>query len=290
MLELGGKIKRKAFIKKRKLGKAVILLLIVLMILLLYAFIEPYCIRIKEVDVTNKDIPVSFEDTKILFAADIHHGPFFSKERVKSLVSRINRLHPNIVLLGGDYVQKSPQYIKPCFEEFKNINADIKMYGVLGNHDHWEGSELTRQSMKDAGIKVLDNKSEWINKNNERIKIGGVGDLYEDTQDINPTIHDVGEDDFVVLLSHNPDYVERINTKKIDLVLSGHTHGGQVTLFGLWAPLIPSIYGQKYRTGFVKTDYTEVLVTNGVGTVTPPVRFFARPEVVLIHLRTGKKI
>ncbi|MGB9594408.1 MAG: metallophosphoesterase, partial [Anaerolineae bacterium] len=90
--------------------------------------------------------------------------------------------------------------------------------------------------------------------------------------------------DFVILLSHNPDYAERLITRDIDLMLSGHTHGGQVTLFGLWAAAVPSAYGQKYRGGFVRTEHTLVYVTTGVGTITPPVRFWARPEVVLITL------
>lgn len=254
-------------------------------LLLLYTFIEPYWLELKETNIVNKDLPASFENVKIVFVSDIHHGLFFSRARVRNLVQEVNKLNPDIILLGGDYVQGDPKYIQPCFKELKNLKAAIGKFGVLGNHDHWESAELTRKFAGEANIRLLDNKAEWVYKNGERIKIGGVGDVFEDIQDINPTTSDAGDRDFVILLSHNPDYAEEIKTHNVDLVLSGHTHGGQVTLFGLWAPVLP-IENKKYRTGLVDTGYTKVIVSNGVGTITPPVRFFARPQINLIRLKS----
>ena len=102
----------------------------------------------------------------------------------------------------------------------------------------------------------LNNRAVWINHHNQRIRIGGVGDLWRDSQDIQPTLAKASNNDFVILVSHNPDYVEELPNQTIDLVLSGHTHGGQVTLFGLWAPSIPSDYCQKYQYGFIRTHAT----------------------------------
>ncbi|KPL21356.1 MAG: metallophosphoesterase, partial [Anaerolineae bacterium SM23_84] len=84
------------------------------------------------------------------------------------------------------------------------------------------------------------------------------------------------------------DYVDTLTTTAVDLVFSGHTHGGQVTFFGLWAPFVPSQYGQKYRTGVVSTARTTAIVSNGIGTIPPPVRFFARPEIVLVYLHRSR--
>ncbi|KJS18083.1 MAG: metallophosphoesterase [Peptococcaceae bacterium BRH_c4b] len=263
--------------------------ILLLIALFSYSLCEPYWLIIKRVDIDDKDIPGSFDGTKIAFISDIHHGPFFSRNRVRSLVGKVNELDPDIVILGGDYVHRDPKYIAPCFDELKNLKADTGKFGVLGNHDHWEGAALTRECMKKSEITLIDNQAGWIRKGSEKIKIGGVGEFWEDAQDIYPTIHDVKEEDFVILVSHNPDFAEKISGHYIDLVLSGHTHGGQVTLFGLWAPLVPSAYGQKYRTGMVYTKFTNVLITNGVGTITPPVRFFARPEIVLITLKHKQK-
>ena len=269
----------------RKNRKIILFILIIGFIVLIYSFIEPFWLRVREAVISSKDVPSAFHGARVVFVSDIHHGPYFSRDRVKKLVEKINALNPDIVLLGGDYFHRSPKYIEPCFEELKELNAQEK-FAVLGNHDHWESAGLTRECMKNAGIEILDNRAAWIEKDGERIKIGGVGDMYEDEQDIEPTIGDVAENNFVMLLSHNPDFAEHIKTKKIDLILSGHTHGGQVTLFGLWAPIIPSVYGQKYRAGIIKTGYTKVIITTGVGTITPPVRFFARPEIILIQLKS----
>ena len=254
-------------------------------LLVAYAFVEPHWLRITRVDIADPDVPPAYDGKRIVFISDIHHGPYFSIERVKRLVDRVNALQPDLILLGGDYVHRDAKYIAPVFAELARLRAPLGVFAVAGNHDHWEGIEETRREMALAGIVNLDNRAEWITMGGDRIKVGGVGDVYEDSQDIGPTIADADEGDFVLLLSHNPDYAERIVTERIDLVLSGHTHGGQVTFFALWAAFVPSTYGQKYRSGFVDTGHTLVFVSNGVGTITPPVRFFARPEIVVITLQ-----
>jgi len=253
-------------------------------LILAYMFIEPYWLKITYMEIRDGDIPNSFDGKRIVFVSDIHHGPFFSGKRVRNLVKKINNLNPDIIFVGGDYVEKGGQYIKPCFEELSGLKAPLGKYGVLGNHDYYRNGDLVRQSMREAGITLLDNADLWITYGSGRIKVCGVGYFKRYLKPIESYLKGVSEDDFVVLLSHDPDYAENIRNYKVDIVLSGHTHGGQVTLFGLWAPYIPSIYGQKYRTGMVDTGYTRVYVSTGVGTSGIPVRFFARPEIVVFEL------
>ncbi len=273
---------------KKKLRKRIILsfrLFLILMIsLVIYSFIEPYLLKINRIEFQDEDLPESFNGFKIIFIADIHHGPYFSRKRVKKLVTKINDLKPDLIIMGGDYVHEDVKYIAPCFEELSHLKSKLGTYAVLGNHDHWESTLRSEKQMSKAKIKILDNQSYWINYNGARIKLGGVGDLWEDSQKIEGTIHDVKTEDFVILVSHNPDFAEEITTDKIDLVLAGHTHGGQVTFFGLSAPVLPSNFKQKYRRGFVKAPATTVFITVGVGTITPPVRFFCRPEIVELTL------
>ena len=252
---------------------------------LVYGLIEPYWIENKETYFINDKIPRSFENFKIIFISDIHHGIVYSKKRLKTLVNQINALNPDLILLGGDYIDQQ-KYIQSCFDELKNLYAKHGVYGVLGNHDHSVGATMVVDAMNEAGITCIDNKSFWLTNGSNKIKVGGVGDYWNDIQDLHATIKDTRSDDFVILLSHNPGYVEEIKTDKIDLVLSGHTHGGQATIFGLWAPFIPSKFGQKYRTGLIKTPYTEALVSNGIGNVgCIPIRFFARPQINIIYLK-----
>jgi uncharacterized protein len=271
--------------KKKAFKKIRYYILFLGLLLLAYTFIEPYWVQTKEIVYAAEDVPKEFQGFKIVFVSDIHHGKTYSSNRIRSLVERINKAKPDIILLGGDYVNSDEKYIDPCFNELKNLKAAYGVYGVMGNHDHYESSKLTGEAMAKAGIVQLDNKAVWLNKGAGRIKIGGVGDLWEDKQDLGPTLSEVTSDNLVLLMSHNPDFTEKINTDEIDLVLSGHTHGGQVTLFGLWAPFIPSSYGQKYRTGVVETNNTKVLVSNGIGNAMDyPIRFFARPQINIIYL------
>lgn len=254
-----------------------------------YTLLEPYWLENKFYTISSKEIPQAFDRTRIVLVSDIHHGPYFSKKRIGKLVQRVNRLRPDLVVLGGDYIQQKREYVRPCFDALKYLRAPLGVYGVMGNHDHREGADLIRQNMKENQFKLLDNRALWVSRGGARIKIGGVGDYLKDSQDVKPTIRDVAVRDFVILVSHNPDYIEELRTNKIDLMLCGHTHGGQVTVFGLYAPRIPSRYGQKFRTGRIIRNHMTLLVANGVGTEGLPIRFFARPQIVTVILRKGEK-
>ncbi|MCX7708539.1 MAG: metallophosphoesterase [Clostridia bacterium] len=258
------------------------LLIITLVAAFTYMFIEPYLVQVTPYREVNKDIPEAFNGTKIVFVSDIHHSKDLSLNRVNALVKRINDMKPDMILLGGDYANRIA-YSEKCIEALDELKAPMGVYGVLGNHDHWAGVVKVKEFFSKTNIKLLDNSSLWLEKGDARIKLGGAGDFWTDKQDINKTIHDVNEKDYAILLCHNPDFVEQIRTNKVDLVLSGHNHGGQVTFFGLWAKT-SSKYGMKYRTGIVETEYTKVLVSNGIGTVFYPMRFWAWPEINVITL------
>ena len=268
--------------------KGVIILVTGLALLCLaYGLIEPYFVEVSEIDYAKSDIPKAFDGKRIVFVSDIHYGLFYTKDRVSDIAKKVNDLTPDIVVFGGDYLSSDVKSAAPCFEELAKINAPLGKFGVMGNHDHWGHVKDVLGGMAYAEITPLDNKAEWINLDGERIKLGGVGDLWCDQQDIEPTIGDVTEKDFVILLSHNPDYAENMETDNVDLVLSGHTHGGQVTFFGLWAPYTNSGLGQKYMSGLIYLGNTKVYVSRGIGTVVLPIRFFARPEITVINLKAA---
>lgn len=250
-----------------------------------YSYLESRWLRVRSIDLVSSDVPEAFENMKIIFITDIHHGPYLSLSRVSRLVNRINMLHPDVVLMGGDYVHREPIYIEPVFNELNRISSKYGVYAVLGNHDHWENAQLTRTMMHRNGINICDNTSYWLRIGLDSIKIGGVGDSWEDIQILDSTIFDLAITDFSVLISHNPDYLEKIDSDLIDLTVSGHTHGGQVTLFGLWAPILPSSYGQKYRYGLKHFGGRQSYISSGIGTITPPLRFFCRPEIVVFVLK-----
>lgn len=207
-------------------------------VLSLYGFAEARTLTEADYQLSSPAVPAKFDGLRIVFLSDIHRGRYLSQERVRDVVDRANSLSPDLVILGGDYVYGDRRYVEPCFEELRRLRAPLGVFGVLGNHDHWNGAELTRRQMAAAGVVDLDDRGVWLERGGERIRLGGVDDLLEGEPDMNPTIAPTEPDDFVLLVSHNPDFVVRVPPDlpegTVDLMLSGHTHGGQVTFFGLW--------------------------------------------------------
>jgi len=179
-----------------------------------------------------------------------------------------------------------------CYDEIRRLEAPLGIYAVLGNHDYWEGVGQAKEGLRRAQIKLLLNENVVVEREGQSIRIAGVDDAWIGDADATASAQGIGADEFAIFVSHTPDYLpEALPSTRgtFDLALSGHTHGGQLTVFGLMAPLVPSKYGQRYRGGWLEEEGAHVLVTRGVGNVTLPVRFFDRPEVNVIELRRGPK-
>jgi predicted MPP superfamily phosphohydrolase len=256
---------------------------LIILALLAYALVEPFLLRVREVTIADPDLPADFDDLRIAFLADFHCAWFFPPSRVSGVVRRANDLQADLVVLGGDYVNTGTEYVAPCFAELAELRAPLGVYAVLGNHDHWGAAQAVRDAVRDSGFTLVENAGVWLERGDARVRVGGVADMWEGVPRLGPAIHGVSEADFVLLVSHNPDFAEELRTDLVDVTLAAHTHGGQVTLFGLWAPLVNSKYGQKYRSGVVAAPRTMVVMTNGAGGA--PLRFCARPEIVLVTLR-----
>lgn len=246
-----------------------------------YMFIEPYWIETKEITIESSQIPANFDGKKIVFLSDIHAGPLFSQERVDNLVNQVNALHPDLVLLGGDYVSGEDEYINTTVESLSKLQAPYGVYAVLGNSDPQYYSWIALENSKT--IIDIGNMGDWIGNNDGKIRICGLG-AENDRQDQEDALGDATASDFVILLKHEPDYFPEVDKSTVDLVLSGHTHGGQVTFFGLYAPYLPP-NGQEYITGTYKEGNSTLIVSNGIGTVNLPMRFFARPQIIVVNLK-----
>jgi predicted MPP superfamily phosphohydrolase len=140
--------------------------------------------------------------------------------------------------------------------------------------------------MAAANVQELTNRGVWLKRGSDRFRLGGVDDLWTGRSKEKEALGDAKPDDACLLLSHNPDIAERIRDQRVGLVLSGHTHGGQV-VFPSGAPFIPSVYGQKYLRGLVRAPETLVYVSRGLGTSGLPVRIGSRPEINLITLTSS---
>lgn len=245
-------------------------------------------IVLKEYVYRSLDVPESFDGTRIIFLSDIHHGKCFSTEKLRGLVEMTNNLYPDLILLGGDYVDRDPNRIYSFFHEAAAFSAPLGVYGVLGNHDRWTDGDLSEKCMKDAGINLIDNRAVWIERDGSRIRVGGVGDLTTSTQDLKPMLEGTKKEDLMILVTHHPDYAMQLPSDKIDIMLCGHTHGGQVSFRGKWVPPWPGSAKLKYLTGVVKEGSTTIIISNGIGTVGPPIRIMAKPQIWEITLKRGE--
>jgi len=189
-------------------------------------YAETYNLNVSRTVIKDSDIPAQFEGKKIVFASDFHYGIFFGRDRMAKTVERINSLNPDIIILGGDYVDKDKNYVGPCFEELARLKAPLGVYAILGNHDY-KFPGLITSAIKSSQIILLKNSGRWIDVGGERIRIGGIDDFSLGDPDLEPALKGVSENDFAVLAAHNPLYIDEISNNLVDLVLSGHNHGGR---------------------------------------------------------------
>lgn len=234
-------------------------------------------------------LPQVFDGLTIAFLTDIHYGPFTSLEYVASVVRTALALRPDLVLLGGDYSLKDGKYIRPCFEVLSGLRAPLGVFGVLGNHDYWHGLDETKAGFHAAGITELTNDGVWLTRGRgrDRFRLAGVDDYWMGKPHVERALGDATCADACLLLSHNPDVAEKMRDPRVGLVLSGHTHGGQVVFPSAGAPFVPSNYGSKYLHGVCRAPHTTVYVSRGLGCSGIPVRVGSRPELTLVTLRSA---
>lgn len=231
-------------------------------------------------------LPAAFDGLTVAFASDIHYGVFLDRDRVCRLARTLNGLKPDVLLLGGDYGEDADGAIR-FWELRPGFTAKLAMAGVLGNHDrmHPESNkEKIMEAMRENGVMPLCNDALLLQKDGQTLAIAGIDDYYNGAPDAEKTAVLCQGADFTLLLSHSPDALPDIQPPFYQLALCGHTHGGQVRVFGR-AIHSSSDYGSRYLFGWHEINGAAVFVTNGVGTSTLPVRLGARPQVHLITLK-----
>jgi predicted MPP superfamily phosphohydrolase len=252
-----------------------------------WGLIEAAGMTVTRIDFPHPDVPRVFEGFTVAFLSDFHFGPFFSARRTAGVVAAANALHPDLILLGGDYTDVAPDASLDFFRILGGLRANCGVYAVLGNGDYKGKEEEIRERLAANGIAVIEDRGLWIERPGGRIRLGGVRELGTWRYDLKPALAGTAASDFVMLLVHQPDFVEVETDARLDLVFSGHTHGGQVNLFG-WSPFVPSSYGSRFRQGLVRVRNTWLFVSRGLGTVIVPLRVDSPPEIVLLTLRPGK--
>jgi predicted MPP superfamily phosphohydrolase len=256
-----------------------------------YAHFEYNNIKIKEI--TLESPKIKDDGLRIMFITDFQ---FDTKEEqnikaLQNVIDTANQQEADLLLLGGDFVNYR-RYQDAFYDVFKNLKIPrLGAYAVLGNHDYYSLDHNVEQ-LESMGIKMLINDSAQISAGSDYVQIAGVEDLWFGTPNSEAAMQNLDADYFTFFLTHNPDYfVDELNAAQrsmIDFALSGHTHAGQVSLFGLWG-IVPinakNIF--HYRYGLHELDNVPIYVSSGLGGSAFGffIRFFARPEIVMINVK-----
>ena len=272
-----------------------------------YAFgLEPtFRLQVRRYELIPPAWPAGFKLT-IAVIADIHVGePYMPTSKVEEIVATTNALDADVIVLLGDYVaghrfmtrQIGMPEIAPVLASLK---AALGVFAILGNHDWWDdftaqregkGPIIAARALRDVGIPVLENDAVRLTKGGQPFWVAGLGDQiaylrgrgrFDGVDDVPGTLAKVDDGSPVILLAHEPDIFPKV-PERVALTLSGHTHGGQVRLFG-YSPMVPSKYGNRYAYGHVFEEGRHLIVSGGLGTSILPVRFGVPPEILLIEL------
>lgn len=265
--------------------------------------------KIKRDHLSPNGWPTSL-NLRIVALSDIHAcRPWMGVSRIRHICETANALEPDIILLLGDYMTglrylAGQVPVDDWADALATLDAPLGVHAVLGNHDWWEDSEaqlrgaaptMAGEALSNRGVRVYENDALELNKQGQPFWIAGLadqhalmpkkGDAHSRTvglDDIAGTLALVSNDAPVILMAHEPDIFPEV-PRRVSLTLSGHTHGGQVRIFG-YAPVVPSRYGNRYAYGHVHEDGRDLIVSGGLGYSILPIRFGAPSEINLIEL------
>ncbi|HEY0366878.1 MAG TPA: metallophosphoesterase [Pyrinomonadaceae bacterium] len=250
--------------------------------------IEPYNYLISETDILIRDLPQAFEGFRITQLTDIHHSRILGINEVRRVIGLAQQTKPDMFVLTGDYSTSYRRYIEPCAEALSLLNAPEGVWAVLGNHDHYTDAELTTRALQRNHIAVLNNAYTTVQRGSDAIQLSGIDDWTWNATDWVKAFSGLKANLPTILLSHQPTVLDFEQTKNVSLILSGHTHGGQLNFPLLGAPARLFTKDLRYARGLFRRGETQLYVSTGTGVIGLPLRFGVRPEIAVLRLVSAK--
>jgi len=242
-------------------------------------------LAIERCDIALRDLGPAFDGYRVAFLTDPHYSAVVPRWWIAKGVAAALALRPDLILVGGDFLSHSPRYAAALGELFRPLAAPDGVYYVLGNHDHYVGADLVRGALAGSGLVELRNRAVLLHRGADTLALGGVGDLRFDVVDFEAALAGVPGHVPRIVLSHDPDvFAFWPREPRLDLMVSGHTHGGQAHLPLLGPPYVPSQFGFRYLAGRVEENGRQLYVSRGLGLITAPVRWRCPPELTLLVL------
>jgi uncharacterized protein len=246
---------------------------------------EAWDYELTETVVRVRDLPERFEGFRIVQVSDVHHGRLVPIEEVRRVVELAKSARADMVALTGDYTTSLRRYVEPCAEALAELRAPEGVWAVLGNHDHNTDGPLTREALRRRGIEVLTNENTTLMRGADVLQLAGVDDWGWGKADFARAVRGLDKSKPTLMLSHEPMALDVPETRGVSLILSGHTHGGQVALPFVGSPAAYVWKHLKYLRGMYESDGTRLYVSRGTGMIGVPVRIGARPEVAVLRLQ-----
>ncbi|MGI9165448.1 MAG: metallophosphoesterase [Pyrinomonadaceae bacterium] len=249
--------------------------------------IEPYNYAVPETNIFIPNLPGRFEGFRITQITDVHHSRILGIGQVQRVVEVAQQTKPDLIALTGDYTTSYRRYIEPCAEALGALNAPEGVWAVLGNHDHYTDPELTTRALQNAHIPVLNNANTTIRRGPDVLQLSGIDDWSWAGTDWLRALRGLDQKRPTVLLSHQPIVLDLTESQKVSLILSGHTHGGQINLPLLGPPARFATKDLKYAHGLFRRGETQLYVSSGTGVIGLPVRLGVRPEIAVLVLKSS---
>lgn len=231
------------------------------------------------------NLPPALDGYRIAQISDIHCGTFAPEERVRDWVRRVNRLCPDLIAVTGDLIASGATHVAAVARALGELRAPDGVFVVMGNHDYFGAGEILVDALTRAGLRVLRNAAVPIRRGDATLLVAGVDDTWTGRCDPEQALAQHRPDTLTLLLAHDPDILPTAARLGVDLMLSGHTHGGQVGVpfFAKYINLAQLV--SKYTAGMYRQGNTLLYVNRGAGTTGPPIRIGVRAEISLFTLR-----
>ncbi len=248
-------------------------------------FVERYIVLTNTYRIPVPNLPPSFSGFRIVQLADLHYGLLVPLRLIRSVITRANRLARDVILCTGDYVheKRSTQQIDTVWPLIAELNATSGVFSVLGNHDHWADTSRSQYWLTQTG-QDLRHKATRLERDGSYLWLVGAGDLWEDHRKLDDLMENIPESECRIVLAHNPDTADTDFSSRVDLMISGHTHGGQVDIPFVGTPILP-VRNKTYSSGLKTSPRgTKVFISRGIGWAVYPVRFNCFPEIAVLEL------
>lgn len=246
-------------------------------------------VRVRHVDVALPHLPEAFEGYRIAHLSDLHLGAHCPAERARRWVRTVNEAEVDLVALTGDFVTSGVRFHETIADVLGELRAKDGVFAVMGNHDYYGDGEPLMSLLRAQGVSLLRNESTRIERGDEHIVVTGVEDRYTRRDDIDKALVGLAPGMPIVALAHDPRHFDPLADGGAGLVLSGHTHWGQLAIPFAVLSLNLARLSYRYHAGRYARGDATLLISPGLGTTGPPLRLGAPPEITIIHLRAARE-